>query len=311
MCAAVYLAEQDYASYGVPFTVTPAQVQDATSLINGFLKRPEGVLVGIDGMGNPAYMSSLSPSMALATTAAIAPGLSVVVPVAGGMLGFDTVGAPVVLDRMINAKIEVCIITAFTPANGLTPATVTLAQVLYAHDTAATIEFGLAIQEQRMLPDSRSIMYVSRRPISRILAGVGRYGYGRRSDQTAGVYSDFNLLATIQSFGGPPQWVPFDVSQTSVSLDTNQVWIPAGILLAYYSEVRLWYVSGWTYATLPSQIKQACANLVNSNISAAGLPGSLFKKYQAGDTAIERFADQAIDDATRRLLLPYQSLMFL
>ena len=129
--------------------------------------------------------------------------------------------------------------------------TVTFASVLAAHAAGATLESGLVIMEQRQLPKRRPIARVAKSPIVRLISGLGRYGFGRRSDQFTGYRPEINMLATLQAFGSTPQWIPFDVTQASVSQATDEVWIPAGMYLDYYSEVQLRYVAGYPVAPLP------------------------------------------------------------
>ncbi len=52
----IYLEAADYANFGVPTTVSNALVQEASTIIDGFLERPEGLLYAVDGSGNPASM---------------------------------------------------------------------------------------------------------------------------------------------------------------------------------------------------------------------------------------------------------------
>ncbi|MGC8703719.1 MAG: hypothetical protein ACP5RV_12440, partial [Thiomonas sp.] len=117
-------------------------------------------------------------------------------------------------------------------------------------------------------------------------------------------------------FGGPPAWEPFTPQANSIDPHTGQVWVPAGVLLAYYTEVRLHYIAGWNYASLPYQIKQACANIINNQAALQGIPGSI-QKAQTGAASLTRFAgangqipSAAIDPDTAALLQPYRARVF-
>lgn len=115
----------------------------------------------------------------------------------------------------------------------------------------------------------------------------------------------FNLLAAVTQFGGPPTWEKFDITKAGLDMSTGQVWVPAGVLLAYYTNVRLQYIAGWTYVTLPSSIKQACANIINTMLNFPEVTGNI-KMAKAGDSQVQRFADSVLDSDTKRLLEPFK-----
>ncbi len=290
----IYLRVEDYAPYGVP-NATVAQVTQASALIDGYLRRPEGMVFGTDFAGMPCYMKAMSPKYTITLTAPIAPGASVEVAVPNLPNMTDWVGEVVIIDRANPENTEGTVIQY------LRPGVLTLLNVQLAHAAGIKIELGMCIFEERSLSNNRSIARVSRSPIERLLSGLGRYGFGRRLDQKKGMYSDTNLLAAVQSFGGPPMWVPFDVTQASVSGPTNEIWIPAGIMLAYYSDVRLRYIAGFTVESMPDILRSATAAVITSQIAAPELAGNI-KMARAGDTAIQRFADTVLDSDTKALL---------
>lgn len=299
----LYLQGADLAAYGASGAST-ADVQRASTIINGFLKRPEGLLWAPDVAGNPAYMLGLEPAFAFAAGAPIPVGSGVTVPVTGPLLAADIIGEAVVIDRGVSGSVETCQITAVNAVSG----TITLQQVRYPHLSGAALETGMCITEEKGMPKNRSVARLSRTHAARITACVGRYAYGRRSDQISGAYTEYNLLATVSAFGGPPAWVPVDPTTCSLSPTTGEVWVPAGILLSYYSDVRLRYVAGWTYATLPVAVKQACANLIKA---AGDMPVSVnARSFRKADIAIEQFDSSQVDDDTAALLAPYRVRAF-
>jgi hypothetical protein len=298
-----YLASGDLATYGVT-GATDAQIAQASTIVDGYLERPEGLVWMPDSSGLPAYMAALTPSFSTTLSAGISPGSNVVVPIPAAAAGMaDWIGEALVLDRVDSNKCEACAVVGVDNQNG----TITLGSVAKAHGSGATVEAGLQIVEERALASKRSLTRVSRSPVVRVLAGVGRYSYGRRSDQVAGLYNDTNLLAAIQTFGGPPQWIPFDVRQAAVSVATGEIWVPAGLLLAYYSEVRLRYVAGYSATAIPPAIKRATANIVTTlmNFSYADA-NPAFKIVQAGGTKLERWSDSMMDADTKSLLEPFR-----
>lgn len=299
-----YLTASDYIAYGLPTTTTDIQVQQASVLIDAYLQRPEGLVWLPDSLGQPSYMAGLEPKLTLNSAGAIAPGSKVTVTLSQNTLIMDDmIGEVVILDRGSKTLVEACVVS------GVGQGYITLQSVINSHSANCTIDTGLTIMEQRELPAKRSITRVMR-PIVRLLSGMGRYGYGRRTDQTAGMYNEVNLLAAIQTFGGPPLWEAFDPSKTGITSNIRELWIPAGILLAYFSETRLWYVSGWQYSSLPPIIKTATAQIITSlQSNPAGIPSNV-KSYQAGQNKIEKFSASLLDNDIRVLLDAYRLVAF-
>ena len=281
MGVVAYLQPAEYATYGIP-DATAAQVGSASLIINSYLKRPEGLIWSPDANGMPAWMTSLNPTISYTAPAAISPGANVqVVTIPNAQFGFQTVGEVVILDRANPSLAEACVVLSTTGS------TLTLQSVQFSHAADATVDFGMTIMDEKQLPYNRPITRTSRTPVARVISGFGRYGYGRRGQQAAGIEFIPTLLPIVQGFGGPPLWVPFDVSAIDINMNTGEMWVPAGLLLAYFSDVRLRYVAGWSYATLPTDIKQATASIVRGQIDT---PFSAnMKIIKAGDAMMQRF----------------------
>lgn len=299
-----YLKPNEYPVYGLPNTTTDPQVYQASSLIDAYLQRPEGLVWLPDSLGQPAYMAALEPKLTFNSSGSITAGANVVVTLSQNILIMDDMlGEVVILDRS-TANVEACVISHTGQGQ------ITLLNVINNHSANCTIDTGLTIYEQRQLPAKRSIVRTMR-PIVRLLSGQGRYGYGRRTDQTAGFFNEVNLLAAIQTFGGPPLWESFDPSKTGITENIRELWIPAGLLLAYFSECRLRYVSGYPQTGIPPIIKTVAAKIVTSlqNNSSLGLPANV-KSYQAGQNKVEMFAASFIDVDMRQLLEAYRLAAF-
>jgi hypothetical protein len=290
----------ELADFGLPATLTLAQVKQASALIDGFLSRPEGLVWSPDAAGTPAYMAALPTALSLAGAGPISPGANVVVPYVGPSLDNNNVGETLLLDRVNGAAVESCIIQAVNTS----PNSVVLTKVLFAHADACTMEFGLSIMEQKEMPKDRSTTLLSKFPIWSLQSGVGRYGYARRSAQVIGAYQDFNLLAIVSNFGGPPLWIPWATANASINRKMGELWVPAGILLAYYTEVKVWYIAGYSVKNLPFAIKQACANILNV-IKETGLGANIRRRDQVGGTATSKFENNLIDVNTREMLRPF------
>lgn len=303
--ASTYLQSADYAAFGVP-NATAAQVQQASAQIDAYLFRREGLIWAPDGNGNPCYMTGANAELTLTLQGAISPGTNVVATVTGptAML---RVGSVLIADAATSNITEALVVQSVTGQN------ITFSTVQFAHAANAKLQTGLTIAEQRTMPENRPITMVSRTPVMQILSGVGRYGYMRRGQDTVGAIDTYNLLAVMSKFGGPPAWEMWTPQANSVDPETGTVWVPAGVLLAYYTEVRIHYVAGWTYQSLPTEIKQACANIINNIAGVTGVPGTM-QRVQAGDTSMQRFATQpggmnslVMDDDTKLLLAPYRT----
>lgn len=298
-----YLAQNEYITYGVQTTTPQGAVTQASALVDAYLQRREGLQYNIDANGLPAYMAALSPSLSLNIAGGIPTGSSVVVPVTAGLNLGSMVGDVVILDRLIQASCEAAVITAATKTS------ITLATVAQTHTANTTVEFGLTVSEQISLPSRRSIARVAAWPPVRLISGLGSYRYGRRIDQSAGQYYDQSILQIMQTFGGPPPWIPFDVSTADVNIVTCEVFIPTGVYLVSYSDVRLYYVAGFSQNNIPSVVKAATAAIINAKLNTDGLQGGL-KIARAGDTMLQRFENTVLDEDTRQQLSIYKARMY-
>lgn len=308
---AIYLSAAEQNAYGVSAATAP-QILAASTLVDAYLKRPEGLMWMPDYAGSPCYMAGLTPTFSMPLTQTLSPGVNVVVPVANvGMLSMQSyIGEVVIIDRA-SAKqgqpgvCEACVIGAVGPNS------ITLNSVVNSHTIGVSLDFGLVIREQKTLPADRSIVRVGSWPIVRLISGVGSYRYGRRSQQQAGMYAEANLLQFLQTFGGPPAWTQWGQNAAGTAAAdfnamTNEIWVPSGIYLDAYSDVRVYYVAGYSQANIPSIIKQATANIILAGINTAEMAGGI-KMARAGDTALMRFENSVIDEDMKMQLAPYRA----
>lgn len=298
----VYIQPDEYADFGLPASTTEAQVAAASGLVDAFLRRPEGLVWTPDAAGWPCYMAGLTPQLTLKLAAPIAPGANVVAQVTG-MVTPELVGQVLIVDRADGALVEAVVVTS---VNTEDQNSVTLQSVVRNHGVAGKMETGLVVLDERALPGNRAVTMVSRGPVARMLAVQGRYAYGRRSQQQAGIFAQPSLLASVQVFGGPPAWYPVNVANVSVSPVTGEVWIPAGALNANFSDVRLAYLPGFSADSLPVAIKAACAAVVLQVQEFPEMAGNI-KTLQAGGTKIEKFADNVLDAQTQASLAQFSA----
>lgn len=296
-----YLRTQDYAGYGLDVSTTRGQVAAASVLIDAYLKRKEGLIWKPDALGNPGWMEALVPAITLNASAAIAPDQSVPVTVSGGIAGLS-VGEVLILDRL-NPEIAEPVVVA-----SITGQTILLQSVAMNHPGPCTLDLGCTIKQHKFMPDGRPLTTLAYTPIVRLLSGQGRYGYGRRGSAAKYDVDDYNLLASLSHFGGPPAWEFFPLENTGVDAGSGQVWVPAGVMLAYYSEVNIWYVAGYSRDNLPDAIRMACAQLIQARVNLPQMGNT--KSYKAGDTAITAFAATLLSDDSKALLAPYRAKLF-
>lgn len=297
----IYIQPGDYSAYGLAPSTTAAQVQQASAMIDTYLKRPEGLLYGVDANGSPAYMLNKSPTQQLTTTQAIAPGKAVQV-VVQGPVNMIQVGDVFLIDQ---ANPGVC--ENLQVANVLGN-TITFSSVQFAHASGALLAGGLLITEERSMPGDRPMTRMSRFPIANAVSGVGRYGYLRRGDDSTLGLDTFNMLAVFSQFGGPPAWELWTPQANSINALTGEVWVPAGVLLAYYTNIKLVYAAGWTYATLPDAVKQACAQVVYA-IQQAPTLGNV-KSQEAGGSRLDYFTASALSADVKMQIDTYKARMF-
>lgn len=298
--ASTYLQSADYAAYGVP-GATSAQVSAASVLIDAYLRRPEGLIWTADSGGNPAWMSALLPTLTLNAAASFGAGQSVAIPVTGPVIALS-VGDVLIADRA-NPETSEAVVVASIAGNSIT-----LQSVVNSHANGCTLDLGMALKQHKFMPDGRPVTTLAYTPIVRLLSGQGRYGYGRRGDAARYMVDEFNLLASLSHFGGPPVWEFFPLTNTGVDAQTGQIWVPAGVMLAYYSEVNIWYVAGFAYANLPDQIKFACGQLITAQNNA--IHAGNIKSYKAGNTQIEMFASSLLSDDAKAMLNPFRAKLY-
>ncbi len=111
------------------------------------------------------------------------------------------------------------------------------------------------------------------------------------------------LAEAMAPFGGPPAWVNLDPAQVDYWPATGEIWLPASIFGAAYTEVEMAYSAG--YAEVPEGVKLACAQIIRNIEShpAARVSAAQFDRLQ-----LEYFAGSTLDEDVRRLLAPFVAL---
>lgn len=288
--------------YGLTPPIPAGLAEQASAIVDNYLKRTEGLIYSVDKNGNPTCMKALTPSMQFKIAAPTSAGTNVVVTITPPIARSDLIGEVLVLDRSSPDTMEAVVVGGF-----LAPDKLTLVNVQFAHAADCKADMGLVITEERSCPAKRPIVRYSRYPCVTILSLMGRYGYGRRSSQFYGGPED-NLFASVQQFGGPPTWTSIPLSTVSWSDATGEIWIPASNLMTYYSDVKIRYVAG--FYDPPDPIVRATAAIAQSLLTSSQFAGGGIKTIQAGDTRIERFGSTNMDDDTRNILNDFKARIF-
>ncbi|MGH8220891.1 MAG: hypothetical protein ACREUT_20340 [Steroidobacteraceae bacterium] len=296
-----YLEVEEGPAYGLSH-LDSGEIARASILIDAHLKRPEGLVWMPDAQGAPCYMAALDPVYEFTLAGAIAPGTNVPVTLGDGPASLLQPGDVLILDRENEQLIEACTVATTTgPAGQLA---LTLQNVLNAHAAQATAQYGLVIEQQRYMPSGRPLTFASRTPLVRILSGVGRYAYGRRGDVADWSMNQYNLLAAMSKFGGPPVWELWIAPLANLwDVRTGNIWVPAGVMLEYYSEIKIRYVAGFPQSAMPPAVKLACARIIRTLREDPGIGN--WKSIRAGDTSFQRAATTLLDEDLRVQLRPY------
>ncbi len=145
-----------------------------------------------------------------------------------------------------------------------------------------------------------TISYVDGR-LSPVISIKGRYGYGRRGDswQSPDINSLVNIFQIAQTFGAAPRFQDVDVTNVDFDLVTGELWVPAGSMMAAYSEVEVTYNAGFDPRAMPVAIKHACCNMVKNflakpatgirSVSGAGKVNILMKEADVIDDVVKRY----------------------
>lgn len=141
--------------------------------------------------------------------------------------------------------------------------------------------------------------------LSPVISAKGRYGYGRRADSA--LYPDatygMNLLQVASYFGGPPTFTDIDVSSIDFDTRTGELWIPAGIYLAQYTEIEISYNGGYDPRNMPRAIKFATAGIVKNAIAKVTTG---VKSIQGAGKISILMEDHLIDETIERFLMNYK-----
>jgi hypothetical protein len=152
-------------------------------------------------------------------------------------------------------------------------------------------------EEQLPVAEDRYTIQLSVTPVLKLLAVNGRFTPGRRNNRrlTSGGL-DYLTIAAVS--GSPPRWTPLDINGIDLVPATGEAWLPTGLFLISWSQVRVSYIAG--FPTIPNRVKMALAEILHT-ISSKGQSdlmrlgvGRLTRQF-ASDTFLTRQAEQFLE----------------
>ncbi|MFY9747872.1 MAG: hypothetical protein WA891_13495 [Acidobacteriaceae bacterium] len=114
----------------------------------------------------------------------------------------------------------------------------------------------------------------------------------------------FPLQAEVAwTFSLPGAWITVDPATVDFVADTGELIFPLNILGLPYNEVDVTYTAG--FATLPSAIKVACAQIVKN---AQATPGLNVKSSKIDTLQLQYFSGSLVDATVTAMLKPWVSV---
>lgn len=295
-----YIASGEYDTYGLAAgSNTDRAVTAASALIDGHLRRPEGLVWSPDFAGLPCFMAGAVPIQSWKIQADIEPGSNVTVSLDSAPSA-TILGEAMVLDAPTPDHCETVVVTAIDGAN------VTFGTVGHVHSVTSPLDLGLVISERKLVGYQCPAAFLSRGPVARVVAVGSRWDASSRrepslSDPQHG-YIGFSTGIGVVPQSAPPQWNLLDPSLVDCDPGTGKLLVHA---VSARSEVRACYLAGWPSTGLPDIVKQICARVAQTILQQDPHMPLDAKLYKAGDTAIQRFANTMIDDDMRVQLIPF------
>ncbi len=301
-----YLQSGEYATYGVASGTTSAQVILASSVVDTYLLRPQGLICQIDANGNPYAMAAASPNATYTSTGSLAPGMNVLATLAPAVLTPDVLGEVLTIDS--GAVVESCVVSAYNSNSQ-----VTLANVQFSHSTGVSVGTGLCITDERQMGIRQdATIILSEVPLASVLSILGKVKCGWPQGPVLPAPYPYGPTYPSQPPGSVPYgvalplWQAIPSTYASISPRTGELWVAGDLLPVRYSAFRILYVAGWPEAQIPTAVKMATAQIINTGFFLAGVPSSL-KAANSGGPSLTRFRDTVLDANVRQLLDPFKA----
>jgi hypothetical protein len=131
-----------------------------------------------------------------------------------------------------------------------------------------------------------------------LISTQARYGKPRRGQIPFPLQED-----VLWAFSLPGAWTTVDPATVDFVSDTGELIFPLNILGLPYNEVDVTYTAG--FATLPSAIKVACAQIVRN---AQATPGLNVKSSKVDTLQLQYFSGSLVDATVTAMLKPWVSV---
>jgi hypothetical protein len=154
--------------------------------------------------------------------------------------------------------------------------------------------------ERNRLPGGRPITRASVTPLAIAEGATSPFAVLRARPAPPRGPNAETLSEFLATLGGPPAWLDLDPAQADYNAATGEIWLPAGLFGALYSEVDMTYTAGYTEP--PEAVKLACAQIIRNMETH---PASNVRTAQLDRLQLEYFAGSLLDEEARRLLAPY------
>ena len=155
--------------------------------------------------------------------------------------------------------------------------------------------------ERNRLPDGLPVTRTRVTPLAVVAPATTPFVTVRaRHSIPRGSGGEIPLAEMLAPFGGPPAWVDLTVSQVEYHAPTGEIWLPAGIFGAPYTEVEITYTAG--FAQVPEAVKLACAQMIR-NVESH--PSATVREARLDRLRLEYFGGSLLDEDVKRLLAPY------
>ena len=183
------------------------------------------------------------------------------------------------------------------------PSWITAASALIdAYCRRATL--GVKQYEERLkMPQDLNTVRLSYLPLATVAPGnsplvslQGRYGIPRRGEWP---FPELSLEFALV-FALPGSWTTIDPATVVIWAESGELTFPVNALGLFFNEVDVVYNAG--LATIPTNVKVACAQIVKNGQTT---PGLNVKSGKIDRLRVDYFSDSLVDDTVKRLLEPY------
>ena len=171
-------------------------------------------------------------------------------------------------------------------------------KLMDGHCRRASLALAEYTERLRVRPGAQSVRvsYLPLAPTNAIISARGRYAQPRK-----GEYANADLVNDVaRAFALPGSWSPLDVTQFDYDGLTGEIALPSYALGIPFNEVEITYSAG--NATIPDEIKFACAQIVKN---AQATPGLNVKSGKVDTMKLDYFADSLLDSSVQKMLAPY------